>query len=240
MTDGFQPAGYQPSGFQPDGWQPEAPSGAPTLSANIPSIAVDLNSGAHSYDLAQYFSGATSYAIDPVVESGWSFDAGTGLLSIDTDDDGVFGSYIVTATNGDGSTPSNSFTVTVREQSAGGWLFLKTYEYQLSQRRADERRRQEIEEETEQIEEPVTREIAQLFREQEAIDAENKADEALLALARANADIERARQYSVAVAEAYQEALERGLEGVERLRVELAKAREEEDFLVMSILLLDQ
>jgi hypothetical protein len=111
----------QPDGWQPEGWQPDEEAAppeptAPVLESDIPNISALLDSGEHEYDLSQYFSGATSYAIDPAVEAGWSFATDTGLLTIDTDDEDTFGPYIVTATNAEGSTPSNEFTVLVTER----------------------------------------------------------------------------------------------------------------------------
>jgi hypothetical protein len=85
----------------------------PVLLANIPNLAAAFDSGEHEYDLSVYFSGATSYAISPAVEDGWDFNTSTGLLTIDTDDEDTFGPFTVTASNDDGETPSNEFTVRV-------------------------------------------------------------------------------------------------------------------------------
>jgi hypothetical protein len=85
----------------------------PVLVGQIPNITVAFNSGGPSYDLSVYFTGATSYAIAPAVEAGWSFNTTNAQLDIDTDAAGMFGAYIVTATNADGDTPSNGFYVTV-------------------------------------------------------------------------------------------------------------------------------
>ena len=86
---------------------------APEFIGPIGNISAVSASGAHEYDLAFYFSGATSYAIAPALETGWSFDTNTGLFTIDTDADGTFGPYTVTATNASGNTDSNTFTVKV-------------------------------------------------------------------------------------------------------------------------------
>lgn len=85
----------------------------PVLLGTIPNISASLNSGTHQYDLSQYVAGATSYAISPAVEAGWSFHTGTGLLTIDTDAAATFGPYTVTFTNANGDTPGNAFTVRV-------------------------------------------------------------------------------------------------------------------------------
>jgi len=92
-------------------------SAVPEFDGPIGNIAAGFDSGTHAYDLAQFFSGATSYAIDPAVETGWTFDTGSGLLTIDTDDEGTFGPYTVTATNASGDTDSNTFTVKVAVSS---------------------------------------------------------------------------------------------------------------------------
>lgn len=85
----------------------------PVLVDRIPNLSAGFDSGAHEFDLSVYFTGETSYAIAPAVEVGWSFDTNTGLLTIDTDDEGTFGPYTVTASNNTGDTDSNTFTVKV-------------------------------------------------------------------------------------------------------------------------------
>lgn len=81
----------------------------------LPNIAAGAATGAHAYDLSDYFTGETSFSISPAVEVGWTFNTGTGVLTIDTDANGTFGPYTVTAINGAGSTPGNAFTVKVSE-----------------------------------------------------------------------------------------------------------------------------
>lgn len=90
---------------------------APTLVANIPEIAVPFDTGAYEFNLSLYFEGATSYAIDPAVETGWDFDTATGILTIDTDVADSFGPYTVTASNANGDADSNAFGVYVTESS---------------------------------------------------------------------------------------------------------------------------
>ncbi len=65
-------------------------------------------------DLSGYFTGATSYSIAPLVEAGWNFDTGTGILTVDTDVASSFGPYVVTGTNIDGSDDSNGGLATFR------------------------------------------------------------------------------------------------------------------------------
>lgn len=88
-------------------------SAAPVWEDVIGNISAGFDTGEHSFDIAFFFSGGETYAIDPAVETGWTFDTNTGLLTIDTDDEGVFGPYTVTATNASGSTAGNPFIVKV-------------------------------------------------------------------------------------------------------------------------------
>lgn len=99
----------------------------PTLLGQIPNLSAQYDSGTHQFDLSEYFANADTYAIDPAVETGWSLDANTGILTIDTDVEDTFGPYIVTATNGNGDTDSNAFTVKVSVSS--GRLFGDFYPY---------------------------------------------------------------------------------------------------------------
>lgn len=89
----------------------------PTLLDSIPNLSAAYDSGTHQYELGDYFSGATSYAIDPAVEAGWTFNTTTGQLEIDTDAEATFGPYTVTATNANGDTDSNAFLVFVTTYS---------------------------------------------------------------------------------------------------------------------------
>jgi len=107
-----------------DSWG--AINAAPTLLGSIPNLSAAYDSGTYQYDLSEYFSGATSYAIDPAVEAGWSFNTGTGILEIDTDAEDVFGPYVVTATNATGNTDSNAFTVNVYVSALRGFGWLAT------------------------------------------------------------------------------------------------------------------
>jgi hypothetical protein len=105
------------SAFQADAFQILAYQydfgGAPILLDQIPNLSAGFDTGTHQFDLSDYFSGATSYAIDPAVETGWTFNTSTGALEIDTDDEGTFGPYTITATNDEGNTDGNAFTVKV-------------------------------------------------------------------------------------------------------------------------------
>lgn len=103
---------YQVGPFQPF---PAFQQGAapPYLLANIPNLRERLNTGTHQLDVSQYFLGADTYAISPSIEAGWSFDTNTGLLTVDTDAVGNFGPFTITATNAEGDTDSNAFSVEI-------------------------------------------------------------------------------------------------------------------------------
>lgn len=90
-----------------------ASAASPIQVDQLPNFAAGSATGTHAYDLADYFTGETSFSIAPAVEAGWTFNTGTGVLTIDTDADGTFGPYTVTAINGAGSTAGNTFTVKV-------------------------------------------------------------------------------------------------------------------------------
>lgn len=94
----------------------------PTLLGQIPNLSAVFDSGTHQYDLSDYFANADTYAIDPAVETGWSFDTNTGILEIDTDDEDTFGPFTVTATNANGDTESNAFTVRVSAWDRAGYV----------------------------------------------------------------------------------------------------------------------
>jgi beta-lactam-binding protein with PASTA domain len=125
------------------------------------------------------------------------------------------------------------------QQATGGWLFWNVYELELQQRRAREKKRKELEEETEQIQDDLDRAIAQELRKQEAIDEKRNDIERLREIAKANADLEQARQYSERVATAYARALAKGtFSSLEALDRELKRAKEEEDFLATAVMML--
>lgn len=94
---------------------------APVFTGTIPDISLTEGAAGATYDLSTYFTSATSYSIAPAVEAGWTFNTSTGVLTVDPLVAGVYGGYVVTGTNGVGSTNSNSFTATVvAATSAGG------------------------------------------------------------------------------------------------------------------------
>jgi hypothetical protein len=103
-------------------WAQAAADDPPILLGQIPNLSAGFDTGTHQYELGAYFSGATSYAIDPPVETGWTFNTTTGQLEIDTDAEATFGPYVVTATNANGDTDSNAFTVRVSAWDALGYM----------------------------------------------------------------------------------------------------------------------
>jgi hypothetical protein len=121
------------------------------------------------------------------------------------------------------------------QPSGGGWGF---HALELARRKRRKKRQQEIEEETEQIEDPTDRQIAKLLREQEAEDEGTQEFERLAEIVE-DADLDAARQYSAAVADAFSKALETGKrEAFVELERELKNAREEEEFLLTALLML--
>jgi hypothetical protein len=92
----------------------------PALVGQIPNLSSGYDTETHQFELGDYFSGATSYAIAPAVEAGWTFNTTTGQLEIDTNAEGTFGPYTVTASNANGDTDSNAFLVVVSEYWGSG------------------------------------------------------------------------------------------------------------------------
>lgn len=123
--------------------------------------------------------------------------------------------------------------------ASGGWLFHNAYEAELQRRRARERKRREVEEETEQIADSVDRNIAQLMREQEAIDDRHEELSRLDSIAQQNADIEAAKRYSERVARALERAIAQGnYSALAALDRELKRARDEEDVFMTALMML--
>lgn len=84
----------------------------------LPNIAVQANSGSHTFALAPLFAGETSFSIAGN-DAGITLNTGTGVLTVDSDvaTAGVHGPITVTATNAAGSTAGNTFTVNVSTAS---------------------------------------------------------------------------------------------------------------------------
>jgi hypothetical protein len=121
------------------------------------------------------------------------------------------------------------------EESSGGWAFHNAYDLELRRRRKRKKEQEELEAETERIEDELDRNIAQLMREQEAIDAKREDLNRLKELAQKHADLEAARQYSERVATAFARALAQGnFSAMEALDRELQRARDDEDLMTMA------
>jgi len=91
----------------------------PTFNGSLSDIDVAANSE-KTIDYSGYFTDATSYSISPAVESGWSFNTSTGVLTILESGVSRYGAYTITGTNTGGSANSNEFYIHVRAGSAGG------------------------------------------------------------------------------------------------------------------------
>jgi hypothetical protein len=131
--------------------------------------------------------------------------------------------------------------VTATVEEGGGWApFLSKYEKDLERRRRRDRERRLLELETAEIQDELDRAIAQELRKQEALDEKRKDLDRLSALAKESADLEAARQYSERVAVAFARAVTQGnFSAIEALDRELQRAREEEEFLMLSMLMDD-
>ncbi len=126
-----------------------------------------------------------------------------------------------------------------RRRKRPNWAFLNDYDAELQRRRARDQFRKLLDDETEQIQDDLDREIARELRKQEAIDERRKDLDKLAEIAKANADLEAARQYSERIATAYARAIAKGsFSALEALDRELRQAREEEEFLLTVLLML--
>jgi hypothetical protein len=87
----------------------------PIQTAIIPNLNYRINSGIQLYNTGSAFTSATSYAISPAPDAGISFNTATGVITTDTGVAvaGSHGPYTITATNSNGSTVSNAFTVII-------------------------------------------------------------------------------------------------------------------------------
>jgi hypothetical protein len=167
------------------------------------------------------------------VETEYSDSVAVGLI---ISQDPIGGSMAV-----EGST----VTITVSlgpqpSEASGGWEgFIRSYEREQERRRRRAKERRELEDETDQIQDELDRAIAQELRKQEAIDDKRKDLDRLAEIAKANADLEKAKQYSERVATAYERALEKGtFSALEALDRELKRANEEEEFLFSALMML--
>lgn len=208
--------------------------GVPVFSGTIPDITLPQSTTTTDYDLSTYFTGAVSYAIAPSVETSWTFNTSTAVLTILPDTAGAYGPYVVTATNPAGTADSNGFNVTVTESGAtGGWWF--TYDQELEQRTAQRKKRAKLEEEAEKIQEKLDRELVKELqskaREQERVDELRR----LSKLAEQHKQ-EISEVLSGKVLLAAERAIKKGsYSAMEQFERELARAKEEEEFLMMAV-----
>jgi hypothetical protein len=95
---------------------PVALLATPSFVANLSNVSYNKNNGTQTYNTSIAFTGViTSYSISPGLDAGITFNTATGVISTDTTVATVatHGPYIVTATNGNGNTPSNAFTISI-------------------------------------------------------------------------------------------------------------------------------
>lgn len=88
----------------------------PVLIGTVPDFTFTVNVAISSTDLSTYFSGATSYSLS-ATPSGLSFNTSTGVLTGTPDTVGSSTGLIITATNADGDTDSNSFSIFVADDT---------------------------------------------------------------------------------------------------------------------------
>ena len=98
----------------------------PVFAGTIPTILGIKGRSNVVTDLSTYFTSATSYSIAlglssnlalqaaaTTIETGWTFDTGTGILTVDTDVIGTFGTYVITGISAGGTDTSNAFRVVI-------------------------------------------------------------------------------------------------------------------------------
>jgi hypothetical protein len=89
----------------------------PLFAGAIPSQSYARNVTIPTFAAGSYFQGATSYAIVGTLPAGLSIDSTTGVIS-GTPVEAIVQPLVVRATNSDGSTDSNLFTISVIAASA--------------------------------------------------------------------------------------------------------------------------
>ena len=125
---------------------------------------------------------------------------------------------------------------------SGGWKprwgFKYSYEEHLLRSRVEAEKRLLREEEAEQISDEVTREIAEFLREQEAQQERDAELEILLEFSRQYKEATASRLMGQRVGKAYERAARQGnRSAVEALERELARASEEEEFLMIAMMM---
>lgn len=207
----------------------------PTFTGTIPNITGSFGASNIVTDLSGYFSGATSYSIAPTVEAGWTFDTGTGILTVDTDVAATFGTYIVTGTNAAGSDASNAFSVIISAVSTaatGGWWHFQ-YEQEQLRQEAAAKKRKEKKEKARLIKNKLDRELALAFRAKEANDEKTADLKRLTALA--NEYREGIAAENANIAQSIDDAVLIGTYSrMQKLARELGEIAEERQFLMLA------
>ncbi len=202
---------------------------APSFTGTIPTLT-------ETTDLSTYFSYATSYSIAPAVESGWSFDTVTGVLTLD-DVEGTFSGYVITGTNASGSADSNSFNVEIaadaeEDQSTGGFWF--AYESEMLRRNAELKKKAKKRKKAKKIEDDLHQALAleQIkIQEEEARDIELDMLSKLVSEHRQ--EIEKTQNDKV-IRAVNRALLQTNFSAKEALERELRTVREEEMFLIQA------
>lgn len=139
--------------------------------------------------------------------------------------------------------PFPAFQQEGAEQLSGGWerrrYFYTAYERELKRRIDEDNERRQRLEESEAIEEPISREIALLLRQQEAIDAERAELERLKRLV-AQYGRDSMGDLSPRVVSAYTRALaQQNFSALQALDRELRRMMEEEEMAILMVLAMD-
>ena len=156
-------------------------------------------------------------------------------------------------TRGYGAGASIAFVVTrgysvgeavevVIETPTGGWMFVGVFDDFRRRKIEDEEERKEKEQQIAVIESPVDREIANILQsEQRIADREKELQrlESLVAQSFSNKDLPLAKAYNERVAKAFVRAAVQGnFSAVEALEREMERAREDEEFLLLAMVML--
>jgi hypothetical protein len=127
----------------------------------------------------------------------------------------------------------------VEQPSGGWWAFNVQYEQELRRRRLLKEKQDELDEQSQEIQAAVDREIAILLRQQEAKDLKRAELERLRNLASAVSAREAEVQYGERVAKALDRAIKQGnFSALEALDRELQRARSDEEFFLMAVAML--
>lgn len=86
---------------------------SPIFTGNISGVTSVVGDPIFTIDASMFFTGATSYSITPTPPGNWQFNAVTGQLGVVAS--AVFSgiAFTISGNNAQGSTPSNSFSVTI-------------------------------------------------------------------------------------------------------------------------------